>query len=82
VLYLNEILLLDNSVIFDTTLTKIFYLPYQTLNFLSSMDAEFTDVNLQWFTKQISKSTLLTSDSQQARNRLMQHYMAEIKKYE
>jgi hypothetical protein len=46
------------------------------------MDAEFTDVNLQWFTKQISKSTLLTSDSQQARNRLMQHYMAEIKKYE
>jgi transcriptional regulator with XRE-family HTH domain len=82
VLYLNEILLLDNSVIFDTNMAKIFYLPYQTLNFLSSTDAEFTDVNLQWFTKQISKSTLLTSDSQQARNRLMHHYKAEIIKYE
>jgi hypothetical protein len=39
-MYLNEILLLGNSVIFDTKAVKIFYLPFQTLIFLSSTEVD------------------------------------------
>jgi hypothetical protein len=81
-MYLNEILLLDNSVIFDTKAVKIFYLPFQTLNFLSNTDADFTQNNLQWFNKQIAKSTIITGNSQKDRNRLITHYLDEIEGYE
>jgi hypothetical protein len=80
-IYLNEILLLDNSVIFETKAVKIFYLPFQTLNFLSNTDADFTDNCLKWFHKQIAKSTIISSASQRDRNRLISHYIDEIEKY-
>jgi hypothetical protein len=80
-MYLNEILLLDNSVIFDTKVIKIYYLPFQTLNFLSNTDKDFTDNNLKWFNKQIAKSTIISSASQRDRNRLISHYLDEIENY-
>jgi hypothetical protein len=80
-MYLNEILLLDNSVIFDIGFQQLFYLPYQTLNFLSTTDAEFAAQNLEWFQKQIAKSTLISGEAQKDRTKLMNHYYKEIAKY-
>jgi hypothetical protein len=80
-MYLNEILLLDNSVIFDLGFQHLFYLPYQTLNFLSTTDENFAKQNLEWFQKQIAKSTLISGDGEKDRNKLMNHYRKEIKKY-
>lgn len=77
-MYCNEILLLDNSVIFDLGQIKIFYLPYQTLNFLRSTDEEFTTLNLEWFDKQIKKSALLTGASQKDRERLFNSYFQKL----
>jgi hypothetical protein len=80
-MYLNEILLLDNSVIFDIGFQQLFYLPYQTLNFLSTTDAEFAEQNLQWFQKQIAKSTIISGEAQKDRTKLMNHYYKEIARY-
>jgi hypothetical protein len=77
-MYLNEILLLDNSVIFDIGIKKIFYLPFQTLNFLSTDHAKFTADNLAWFNKQWHKSTNLCMESEKERDRLFNHYRNEI----
>jgi Cro/C1-type HTH DNA-binding domain len=77
-LYLNEILLLDNTVIFDLGVTKVFYIPYQTLNFLSSIDPEFTTNGLEWFNKQIKKSVLISGPSEKEREKLMNHYRLVI----
>ncbi len=48
-LYLNDILLLDNTVLFETPVASIFYLPFQTLNFLSNNNAQFTAQMKIWF---------------------------------
>jgi hypothetical protein len=80
-MYLNEILLLDNSVIFDFGFQQIIYMPFQTLNFLSTSDEEFTKQNLAWFQKQIAKSTLISGESQKDRTKLMNHFTKEIAKY-
>jgi hypothetical protein len=80
-MYLNEILLLDNSVIFDLGLMKIFYLPYQTLSFLSSTNGDFTTQNMEWFNKQLAKSIIISGDNQNNRDRLINYYLSEIEKY-
>ncbi len=80
-MYLNEILLLDNSVLFDIGIAKVFYQPYQTLNFINTSDVEFTNKQLQWFQKQLQKSTIISSEQQKDRDRLMNHYKKEIQKY-
>jgi hypothetical protein len=80
-MYLNEILLLDNSVIFDLGFQQLFYLPFQTLNFLSTTDASFAKQNLDWFQKQIAKSTIISGEAQKDRTKLMNHYRKEIAKY-
>jgi hypothetical protein len=77
-MYLNEILLLDNNVIFDIGTKKIFYLPFQTLNFLSTDNAQFTTDNLAWFHKQLHKSTNLCLYSEKERDRLFNHYRKAI----
>jgi hypothetical protein len=77
-LYLNEILLLDNTVLFTIGSHKLFYLPYQTLNFVSTTDAQFTQKTFEWFHKQIAKSSLLSGEGQKARVQLMNHYRKEI----
>jgi DNA-binding Xre family transcriptional regulator len=77
-LYLNEILLLDNTVIFDLGATKVFYLPYQTLNFLRSIDNEFTTNGIEWIDKQIKKSLLISGHSEKEREKLMNHYRGLI----
>ena len=51
-LYINEILLLDNTVLFAIGDHKLYYIPYQTLNFLSTTDAQFTNQAFAWFAKQ------------------------------
>jgi transcriptional regulator with XRE-family HTH domain len=80
-MYLNEILLLDNSVIFDLGMHKFFYLPYQTLNFVSTSDESFVQNNLNWFHKQRAKSTsIVGEDATKSRNRLIGHYIKEINK--
>jgi hypothetical protein len=79
-LYLNEILLLDNTVLFTIGNHKLFYLPYQTLNFVSTSDAVFTQNTFNWFTKQIAKSTTISGAGQKARTQLMNHYRQEIEK--
>jgi hypothetical protein len=79
-LYLNEILLLDNNVLFTIGNHKLFYLPYQTLNFVSTSDAVFTQNTFNWFTKQIAKSTTISGTGQKARTQLMNHYRQEIEK--
>jgi transcriptional regulator with XRE-family HTH domain len=80
-LYLNEILLLDNSVMFELPNAKVLYMPYQTLNFLSTMDADFVNQSADWFNKQISKSTLLSNEGQRDRDKLINNYRQEIKRY-
>jgi hypothetical protein len=77
-MYLNEVLLLDNNVIFDIGVKKIFYLPYQTLNFLSTDNELFIADNLAWFNKQWHKSTNLCMESEKERDRLFNHYKNEI----
>jgi hypothetical protein len=77
-MYLNEVLLLDNNVIFDIGIKKIFYLPYQTLNFLSTDNELFIADNLAWFNKQWHKSTNLCMESEKERDRLFNHYRNEI----
>jgi hypothetical protein len=80
-MYLNEILLLDNSVIFDIGFQQLYYLPFQTLNFLSTSDEQFAKQNLVWFQKQIAKSTIISGEAQKDRTKLMNHYHKEINKY-
>jgi hypothetical protein len=80
-MYLNEILLLDNSVIFDLGFQQLFYLPFQTLNFLSTTDEDFVKQNQDWFQKQIAKSTLISGEAQKDRTKIMNHYRKEIEKY-
>ncbi len=77
-MYLNEILLLDNSVLFEVGPQKIFYLSYQTLNFLYTTDQQFALETHVWFAKQIRKSTLLSGTAQRDRTRLMNHYREVI----
>jgi hypothetical protein len=79
-MYLNEILLLDNTVLFTIGNHKLFYLPYQTLNFVSTSDAVFTQNTLNWFTKQIAKSTTISGAGQKDRTQLMNAYRHEIEK--
>jgi hypothetical protein len=73
-LYLNEILLLDNSVIFDLGNTKIFYMPYQTLNFFNTTDKVFVESTIDWMNKQINKSTKISGVGDKDRFRLFTHY--------
>jgi hypothetical protein len=80
IMYFNEILLLDNSVLFDLGPTKVFYLPYQTLNFLSTTNIQITEESVNWFKKQKAKSHLISEDGEEQRERLLNHYLQEIKK--
>jgi hypothetical protein len=77
-MYFNEILLLDNSVIFDLGIAKIFYMPYQTLNFLSNTDVDFTDYSIDWFTKQQAKSHYISNSGEEQRNKLFAFYTKQI----
>jgi hypothetical protein len=79
-MYLNEILLLDNTVLFTIGAHKVFYLPYQTLNFLSTSDAQFTQNTFDWFAKQISKSTIISGEAQKMRKHIINIYRQEIEK--
>jgi hypothetical protein len=77
-LYINEILLLDNTVLFEIGEHKLYYIPYQTLNFLSTTDAHFTNKAVAWFAKQTAKSTLISGEAEKDRTRIMNYYRAEI----
>ncbi len=77
-LYLNEILLLDNSVIFDLGMAKIFYMPFQTLNFFYTNNNNFVQSTIAWMEKQQAKSTLITMAGERDRHRLFKHYNKEI----
>jgi transcriptional regulator with XRE-family HTH domain len=81
-MYINEILLLDNTVLFEIGEHKLFYLPYQTLNFLSTSDPSFTNKAFAWFAKQTAKSTLISGEAEKDRTRVMNLYRAEIEKVE
>jgi plasmid maintenance system antidote protein VapI len=81
-MYLNEILLLDNSVLFEIGSFKLFYLPYQTLNFINTSDAIFTNKVKAWYNKQISKSILISGNAQRDRLRLINMYLEAIDKVE
>jgi transcriptional regulator with XRE-family HTH domain len=81
-MYINEILLLDNTVLFEIGEHKLFYLPYQTLNFLSTSDPEFTNKAFAWFAKQTAKSTLISGEAAKDRARIMNGYRVEIEKVE
>jgi hypothetical protein len=77
-LYLNEILILDNSVIFDLGNHKIFYMPYQTLNFFNTTNSEFVEKSIEWMKRQQSRSVLISSTNDKDRNRLFTHYYNAI----
>jgi hypothetical protein len=79
-MYINEILLLDNTVLFEIGENKLFYLPYQTLNFLSTTDLTFTQKAFEWFGKQTAKSTLISGEAEKDRSRIMNLYRAAIEK--
>ncbi|MFM2385365.1 MAG: hypothetical protein RL660_122 [Bacteroidota bacterium] len=76
-MYLNEILILDNSVIFDLGAHKIFYMPYQTLNFFNTTDAAFVEQTITWMNKQKQRSVLISETGDKDRARLFAHY-AEV----
>jgi hypothetical protein len=80
-LYLNDILLLDNTVLFETSITSIFYLPFQTLNFLSNTNPGFTAKMKEWFIKQIKKSELVSGDNEKTRIKLMNMYKNNINNF-
>ena len=77
-LYINEILLLDNTVLFAIGDLKLYYIPYQTLNFLSTTDVQFTNQAFAWFAKQTAKSTLISGEAEKDRTRIMNLYRTEI----
>ncbi len=77
-LYYNEVLLLDNTVLFEVGAHKMFYLPLQTLNFLSNTNPTFTTKMYNWIHKQIKKSTLISGEAEKERNRCMGHYKKMI----
>jgi hypothetical protein len=79
-MYSNEILLLDNSVVFDIGIQKILYIPHQPLNFLHITDEGFLADTMEWFNKQLAKSTKISSEGQRDRDRLLNHYRQSIKR--
>lgn len=78
--YFNELLLLDNSVIFDLGNAKVFYMPFQTLNFFYTSNATFVESTIAWMVKQQAKSTIISQTGERDRNRLFKHYKQEIQK--
>jgi hypothetical protein len=80
-LYLNDILLLDNTVLFETSVANIFYLPFQTLNFLSNTNPIFTAQMKDWFVKQIKKSELISGDNEKIRIKLMNSFRKNINNF-
>jgi hypothetical protein len=79
-MYLNEILILDNSVIFDLGEHQIFYMPYQTLNFFNTSDKQFVQGAIDWMSKQKARSVLISEAGDKDRVRLFKHYYKEIEK--
>jgi hypothetical protein len=77
-LYLNEILLLDNSVIFDLGNAKLFYMPFQTLNFFYTSSNTFVESTIAWMHRQQAKSTLITGGGEKDRHRLFKHFKTEM----
>ncbi len=77
-IYFTEVLLLDNSVIFETPQTKIFYLPYSTLNFVSTTDQNFTAKISDWRHQQIIKSTLISGAAEKERIKFISFYKGLI----
>jgi hypothetical protein len=73
-MYLNEILILDNSVIFDLGERQIFYMPYQTLNFFNTTDPHFVQQTIAWMNKQKARSVLISETGDKDRVRLFNHY--------
>jgi exosortase/archaeosortase len=73
--------LLDNTVLFETAVTSIFYLPFQTLNFLRNNNATFTAEMKGWFLKQIKKSELVSNDNERIRIKLMNTYTKSISEF-
>jgi hypothetical protein len=80
-LYLNDILLLDNTVLFETQAISIFYLPFQTLNFLSNTNPQFNVKIKEWFLKQIKKSEEVSNNNEKIRIKLMNAYRKNINNY-
>jgi hypothetical protein len=79
-MYLNEILILDNSVIFDLGEHQVFYMPYQTLNFFNTSDKQFVKGTIEWMSKQKARSVQISETGDKDRVRLFKHYNAEIDK--
>jgi hypothetical protein len=80
VMYLNEILILDNTVIFDLGQHQVFYMPYQTLNFFNTTNKSFVQGAIDWMTKQKERSVQISETGAKDRVRLFMHYNAEIDK--
>ena len=76
-LYVNEVAIGDNSILFEMEGQRIAFVTYNNINYLNSSDKNFSALLRNHFDHSIQKSMLISGTSEKFRNRF---FNAQIKK--
>ncbi len=66
-LYLNNILMLDNSILFESEELNSYFLNFQTLNYMSTTHPQMIKQSRFWFEKQLKKSKIISQSNEEDR---------------
>ncbi len=79
-LYHNEVVLSDNTVLAILEDQKVSFITHNAFNFLSTSNDRFCDASYKHFLNLMSRSSLISKDSEKLRNKFFSGLAAEIKK--
>lgn len=79
--YANEVAIADNSIFFKMGGTRIAFLTYNTLNILSTSNAQVCSQMESWIDNLIKKSTLISGVSEKERNKFFRIVLGKIDQF-
>ncbi|HCX21330.1 MAG: hypothetical protein CMB80_10640 [Flammeovirgaceae bacterium] len=77
-LYYNEVLIGDNTILFEMDEQRIAFIAYNTLSVLSTSDARFCDSIHQHMVNIMKKSTCISQGAEKARNKFFNRIESKI----
>jgi hypothetical protein len=80
VMYNNEVVLSDNTILVMTGDRKVTFLTHNAINFLTTTNERFCDTTHEWFNNLSRKSSLISSVSEKQRNQFFANLFAKVKR--
>ena len=77
-LYVNEVAIGDNSILFEMNGQRIAFVTYNSINYLNSSDPHFSELLKNHFDHSIQKSTMISGTSEKFRNKFFNVQLKKV----